>query len=136
MALYTEEEKTLLNYFRMYPEIIPNILEYLIETINDEIKSPVELLLLYEDNETVVIAYRTIQQIKSVLFESDEAYEHNLHADVKEIVTSYHEKISSVRDYEKRISDEVSKRTITFISEDNSLESIKKILYAICMPRS
>ena len=56
LALYTEEEKTLLNYFRMYPEIIPNILEYLIETINDEIKSPVELLLLYEDNETVVIA--------------------------------------------------------------------------------
>lgn len=76
----------------MYPEIIPNILEYLIETINDEIKSPVELLLLYEDNETVVTAYRTIQQIKSVLFESDEAYEHNLHADVKEIVPSYHEK--------------------------------------------
>ena len=131
LALYTEEEKTLLNHFRMYPEIIPNILEYLIETINDEIKSPVELLLLYEDNETVVTAYRTIQQIKSVLFESDEAYEHNLHADVKEIVTSYHEKISSVRDYEKRISDEVSKRTITFISEDNSLESIKKKYYML-----
>lgn len=97
LALYTEEEKTLLNYFRMYPEIIPNILEYLIETINDEIKSPVELLLLYEDNETVVTAYRTIQQIKSVLFESDE----------------------------------VSKRTITFISEDNSLESIKKKYYML-----
>lgn len=131
IALYTEEEKTLLNYFRMYPEIIPNILEYLIETINDEIKSPVELLLLYEDNETVVIAYRTIQQIKSVLFESDEAYEHNLHTDVKEIVPSYHEKISSVRDYEKRISDEVSKRTIAFISEDNSLESIKQKYYML-----
>lgn len=97
LALYTEEEKTLLNYFRMYPEIIPNILEYLIETINDEIKSPVELLLLYEDNETVVTAYRTIQQIKSVLFESDEA----------------------------------SKRTIIFISEDNSLESIKKKYYML-----
>lgn len=97
LALYTEEEKTLLNYFRMYPEIIPNILEYLIETINDEIKSPVELLLLYEDNETVVTAYRTIQQIKSVLFESDE----------------------------------VSKRTIIFISEDNSLESIKKKYYML-----
>lgn len=131
LALYTEEEKTLLNHFRMYPEIIPNILEYLIETINDEIKSPVELLLLYEDNETVVTAYRTIQQIKSVLFESDEAYEHNLHADVKEIVPSYHEKISSVRDYEKRISDEIIKRTITFISEDNSLESIKKKYYML-----
>lgn len=131
IALYTEEEKTLLNYFRMYPEIIPNILEYLIETINDEIKSPVELLLLYEDNETVVTAYRTIQQIKSVLFESDEAYEHNLHTDVKEIVTSYHEKISSVRDYEKRISDEVSKRTIAFISEDHSLESIKQKYYML-----
>lgn len=131
LALYTEEEKTLLNYFRMYPEIIPNILEYLIETINDEIKSPVELLLLYEDNETVVTAYRTIQQIKSVLFESDEAYEHNLHTDVKEIVPSYHEKISSVRDYEKRISDEVSKRTIAFISEDHSLESIKQKYYML-----
>lgn len=131
LALYTEEEKTLLNHFRMYPEIIPNILEYLIKTINDEIKSPVELLLLYEDNETVVTAYRTIQQIKSVLFESDEAYEHNLHADVKEIVPSYHEKISSIRDYEKRISDEISKRTIAFISEDNSLESIKKKYYML-----
>lgn len=131
ITLYKEEEKTLLNYFRMYPEIIPNILEYLIETINDEIKSPVELLLLYEDNETVVTAYRTIQQIKSVLFESDEAYEHNLHTDVKEIVPSYHEKISSVRDYEKRISDEVSKRTIAFISEDNSLESIKQKYYVL-----
>ena len=131
LALYTEEEKTLLNYFRMYPEIIPNILEYLIETINDEIKSPVELLLLYEDNETVVTAYRTIQQIKSVLFESDEAYEHNLHADVKEIVPSYHEKISSVRDYEKLLSNEISKRTISFIEDDDSKESIKQKYYMV-----
>ena len=131
LALYTEEEKTLLNHFRMYPEIIPNILEYLIETINDEIKSPVELLLLYEDNETVVIAYRTIQQIKSVLFESDEAYEHNLHADVKEIVPSYHEKISSVRDYEKLLSNEISKRTISFIEDDDSKESIEQKYYMV-----
>lgn len=131
LALYTEEEKTLLNHFRMYPEIIPNILEYLIETINDEIKSPVELLLLYEDNETVVTAYRTIQQIKSVLFESDEAYEHNLHADVKEIVPSYHEKISSVRDYEKLLSNEISKRTISFIEDDNSKESIEQKYYMV-----
>ena len=131
LALYTEEEKTLLNYFRMYPEIIPNILEYLIETINDEIKSPVELLLLYEDNETVVTAYRTIQQIKSILFESDEAYEHNLHADVKEIVPSYHEKISSVRDYEKLLSNEISKRTISFIEDDDSKESIKQKYYMV-----
>lgn len=131
LALYTEEEKTLLNHFRMYPEIIPNILEYLIETINDEIKSPVELLLLYEDNETVVTAYRTIQQIKSVLFESDEAYEDNLHADVKEIVPSYHEKISSVRDYEKLLSNEISKRTISFIEDDNSKESIEQKYYMV-----
>ena len=131
LALYTEEEKALLNYFRMYPEIIPNILEYLIETINDEIKSPVELLLLYEDNETVVTAYRTIQQIKSVLFESDEAYEHNLHADVKEIVPSYHEKISSVRDYEKLLSNEISKRTISFIEDDDSKESIEQKYYMV-----
>lgn len=131
LALYTEEEKTLLNHFRMYPEIIPNILEYLIETINDEIKSPVELLLLYEDNETVVTAYRTIQQIKSVLFESDEAYEHNLHADVKEIVPSYHEKISSVRDYEKLLSNEISKRTISFIEDDDSKESIEQKYYMV-----
>lgn len=131
LALYTEEEKTLLNHFRMYPEIIPNILEYLIETINDEIKSPVELLLLYEDNETVVTAYRTIQQIKSVLFESDEAYEHNLHADVKEIVPSCHEKISSVRDYEKLLSNEISKRTISFIEDDNSKESIEQKYYMV-----
>lgn len=131
LALYTEEEKTLLNHFRMYPEIIPNILEYLIETINDEIKSPVELLLLYEDNETVVTTYRTIQQIKSVLFESDEAYEHNLHADVKEIVPSYHEKISSVRDYEKLLSNEISKRTISFIEDDNSKESIEQKYYMV-----
>lgn len=131
LALYTEEEKTLLNHFRMYPEIIPNILEYLIETINDEIKSPVELLLLYKDNETVVTAYRTIQQIKSILFESDEAYEHNLHADVKEIVPSYHEKISSVRDYEKLLSNEISKRTISFIEDDNSKESIKQKYYMV-----
>lgn len=131
LALYTEEEKTLLNHFRMYPEIIPNILEYLIETINDEIKSPVELLLLYEDNETVVTAYRTIQQIKSVLFESDEAYENNLHADVKEIVPSYHEKISSVRDYEKLLSNEISKRTISFIEDDDSKESIEQKYYMV-----
>lgn len=131
LALYTEEEKTLLNHFRMYPEIIPNILEYLIETINDEIKSPVELLLLYQDNETVVTAYRTIQQIKSVLFESDEAYEHNLHADVKEIVPSYHEKISSVRDYEKLLSNEISKRTISFIEDDDSKESIEQKYYMV-----
>lgn len=131
LALYTEEEKTLLNHFRMYPEIIPNILEYLIETINDEIKSPVELLLLYEDNETVVTAYRTIQQIKSVLFESDEAYEHNLHADVKEIVPSYHEKISSVRDYEKLLSNEISKRTISFIEDDDLKESIEQKYYMV-----
>lgn len=131
LALYTEEEKTLLNHLRMYPEIIPNILEYLIETINDEIKSPVELLLLYEDNETVVTAYRTIQQIKSVLFESDEAYEHNLHADVKEIVPSYHEKISSVRDYEKLLSNEISKRTISFIEDDDSKESIEQKYYMV-----
>lgn len=131
LALYTEEEKTLLNHFRMYPEIIPNILEYLIETINDEIKSPVELLLLYEDNETVVTAYRTIQQIKSILFESDEAYEHNLHADVKEIVPSYHEKISSVRDYEKLLSNEISKRTISFIEDDDSKESIEQKYYMV-----
>ena len=131
LALYTEEEKTLLNHFRMYPEIIPNILEYLIETINDEIKSPVELLLLYEDNETVVTAYRTIQQIKSVLFESDEAYEDNLHADVKEIVPSYHEKISSVRDYEKLLSNEISKRTISFIEDDDSKESIEQKYYMV-----
>ena len=131
LALYTEEEKTLLNHFRMYPEIIPNILEYLIETINDEIKSPVELLLLYEDNETVVTAYRTIQQIKSVLFESDEAYEHNLHADVKEIVPSYHEKISSVRDYEKLLSNEINKRTISFIEDDDSKESIEQKYYMV-----
>lgn len=131
LALYTEEEKTLLNHFRMYPEIIPNILEYLIETINDEIKSPVELLLLYEDNETVVTAYRTIQQIKSVLFESDEAYEHNLHADVKEIVPSYHEKISSVREYEKLLSNEISKRTISFIEDDDSKESIEQKYYMV-----
>lgn len=131
LALYTEEEKTLLNHFRMHPEIIPNILEYLIETINDEIKSPVELLLLYEDNETVVTAYRTIQQIKSVLFESDEAYEHNLHADVKEIVPSYHEKISSVRDYEKLLSNEISKRTISFIEDDDSKESIEQKYYMV-----
>lgn len=131
LALYTEEEKTLLNHFRMYPEIIPNILEYLIETINDEIKSPVELLLLYKDNETVVTAYRTIQQIKSVLFESDEAYEHNLHADVKEIVPSYHEKISSVRDYEKLLSNEISKRTISFIEDDDSKESIEQKYYMV-----
>lgn len=131
LALYTEEEKTLLNHFRMYPEIIPNILEYLIETINDEIKSPVELLLLYEDNETVVTAYRTIQQIKSVLFESDEAYEHNLHADIKEIVPSYHEKISSVRDYEKLLSNEISKRTISFIEDDDSKESIEQKYYMV-----
>lgn len=131
LALYTEEEKTLLNHFRMYPEIIPNILEYLIETINDEIKSPVELILLYEDNETVVTAYRTIQQIKSVLFESDEAYEHNLHADVKEIVPSYHEKISSVRDYEKLLSNEISKRTISFIEDDDSKESIEQKYYMV-----
>lgn len=131
LALYTEEEKTLLNHFRMYPEIIPNILEYLIETINDEIKSPVELLLLYKDNETVVTAYRTIQQIKSVLFESDEAYEDNLHADVKEIVPSYHEKISSVRDYEKLLSNEISKRTISFIEDDDSKESIEQKYYMV-----
>lgn len=131
LALYTEEEKTLLNHFRMYPEIISNILEYLIETINDEIKSPVELLLLYEDNETVVTAYRTIQQIKSVLFESDEAYEDNLHADVKEIVPSYHEKISSVRDYEKLLSNEISKRTISFIEDDDSKESIEQKYYMV-----
>lgn len=131
LALYTEEEKTLLNHFRMYPEIIPNILEYLIETINDEIKSPVELILLYEDNETVVTAYRTIQQIKSVLFESDEAYEDNLHADVKEIVPSYHEKISSVRDYEKLLSNEISKRTISFIEDDDSKESIEQKYYMV-----
>lgn len=131
LALYTEEEKTLLNHFRIYPEIIPNILEYLIETINDEIKSPVELLLLYKDNETVVTAYRTIQQIKSVLFESDEAYEHNLHADVKEIVPSYHEKISSVRDYEKLLSNEISKRTISFIEDDDSKESIEQKYYMV-----
>ena len=131
LALYTEEEKTLLNHFRMYPEIIPNILEYLIETINDEIKSPVELILLYEDNETVVTAYRTIQQIKSVLFESDEAYEHNLHADIKEIVPSYHEKISSVRDYEKLLSNEISKRTISFIEDDDSKESIEQKYYMV-----
>lgn len=131
LALYTEEEKTLLNHFRMYPEIIPNILEYLIETINDEIKSPVELILVYQDNETVVTAYRTIQQIKSILFESDEAYEHNLHADVKEIVPSYHEKISSVRDYEKLLSNEISKRTISFIEDDNSKESIEQKYYMV-----
>ena len=131
LALYTEEEKTLLNYFRMYPEIIPNILEYLIETINDEIKSPVELLLLYEDNETVVTAYRTIQQIKSVLFESDEAYENNLHADVKEIVPDYHKKISSIKDYEKLLSNEISKRTISFIEDDDSKESIEQKYYMV-----
>lgn len=131
LALYTEEEKTLLNHFRMYPEIIPNILEYLIETINDEIKSPVELILLYEDNETVVTAYHTFQQIKSVLFESDEAYEHNLHADIKEIVPSYHEKISSVRDYEKLLSNEISKRTISFIEDDDSKESIEQKYYMV-----
>ena len=131
LALYTEEEKNLLNHFRMYPEIIPNILEYLIETINDEIKSPVELILVYEDNETVVTAYRTIQQIKSILFESDEAYEHNLHADVKEIVPSYHEKISSVRDYEKLLSNEISKRTISFIEDDDSKESIEQKYYMV-----
>ena len=131
LALYTEEEKTLLNHFRMYPEIIPNILEYLIETINDEIKSPVELILVYQDNEKVVTAYRTIQQIKSILFESDEAYEHNLHADVKEIVPSYHEKISSVRDYEKLLSNEISKRTISFIEDDDSKESIEQKYYMV-----
>lgn len=131
LALYTEEEKTLLNHFRMYPEIIPNVLEYLIETINDEIKSPVELILVYQDNEKVVTAYRTIQQIKSVLFESDEAYEHNLHADVKEIVPSYHEKISSVRDYEKLLSNEISKRTISFIEDDDSKESIEQKYYMV-----
>lgn len=131
LALYTEEEKTLLNHFRMYPEIIPNILEYLTKTINDEIKSPVELLLLYEDNETVVTAYRTIQQIKSVLFESDEAYEHNLHADVKEIVPDYHKKISSIKDYEKLLSNEISKRTISFIEDDDSKESIEQKYYMV-----
>lgn len=131
LALYTEEEKTLLNHFRMYPEIIPNVLEYLIETINDEIKSPVELILVYQDNEKVVTAYRTIQQIKSILFESDEAYEHNLHADVKEIVPSYHEKISSVRDYEKLLSNEISKRTISFIEDDDSKESIEQKYYMV-----
>lgn len=131
LALYNDEEKTLLNYFRMYPEIIPNIIEYLIETINDELKSPVELILVYGENETVVTAYRTLQLIKNILFENDEAYEHNLDKDVKEIVPSYHKKISSLRDFEKRISDEISKRTISFIEEEDTKESIKQKYYLL-----
>lgn len=131
LALYQEEEKELMNYFRMYPEIIPNVLEYLFETINDDIKSPVELILVYLDNETVVSAYRTIQIMKDVLFENDEAFEHNLHTDVKEIVSNYHKKLSSIRDYEKRISNEISKRTISFIEEDDSEETIKQKYYMV-----
>lgn len=131
LALYTEEEKTLLNHFRMYPEIIPNILEYLIETINDEIKSPVELILVYQDNEKVVSTYRTIQLIKDALFEKDESFEFNLDRIIKEIVPDYHEKISSVRDYERLLSNEISKRTISFIEDDDSKESIEQKYYMV-----
>ncbi|UKI28356.1 MAG: hypothetical protein L6V78_05345 [Clostridium sp.] len=121
LALYQEEEKALIDYFRMYSIIIPNVLEYLIETINDEIKSPVELILVYQNNEKVVSTYRTIQLLKDALFEKDESFEFNLDRIIKEIVPDYHKKISSIKDYEKNfLSNEISKRTISFIEDDDS----------------
>lgn len=131
LAIYLDEEKTLVDYFKMYPEIIPNVLEYLIETINDEISSPVELILLYADNDTVLTTYRTLQLIKEALLENDEAYEHNLDESIKEIVSDYHKKSSSIRDYDKRLSDEINKRIISFIEEENTSESIKQKYYML-----
>lgn len=131
LALYQEEEKALIDYFRMYSIIIPNVLEYLIETINDEIKSPVELILVYQNNEKVVSTYRTIQLIKDALFEKDESFEFNLDRIIKEIVPDYHKKISSIKDYEKLLSNEISKRTISFIEDDDSKESIEQKYYMI-----
>lgn len=131
LALYQEEEKALIDYFRMYSIIIPNVLEYLIETINDEIKSPVELILVYQNNEKVVSTYRTIQLIKDVLFEKDESFEFNLDRIIKEIVPDYHKKISSIKDYEKLLSNEISKRTISFIEDDDSKESIEQKYYMV-----
>lgn len=131
LALYQEEEKALIDYFRMYSIIIPNVLEYLIETINDEIKSPVELILVYQNNEKVVSTYRTIQLIKDALFEKDESFEFNLDRIIKEIVPDYHKKISSIKDYEKLLSNEISKRTISFIEDDDSKESIEQKYYMV-----
>lgn len=131
LALYQEEEKALIDYFRMYSIIIPNILEYLIETINDEIKSPVELILVYQNNEKVVSTYRIIQLLKDALFEKDESFEFNLDRIIKEIVPDYHKKISSIKDYEKLLSNEISKRTISFIEDDDSKESIEQKYYMI-----
>lgn len=131
LALYQEEEKALIDYFRMYSIIIPNVLEYLIETINDEIKSPVELILVYQNNEKVVSTYRTIQLIKDTLFEKDESFEFNLDRIIKEIVPDYHKKISSIKDYEKLLSNEISKRTISFIEDDDSKESIEQKYYMV-----
>lgn len=131
LALYQEEEKALIDYFRMYSIIIPNVLEYLIETINDEIKSPVELILVYQNNEKVVSTYRTIQLLKDALFEKDESFEFNLDRIIKEIVPDYHKKISSIKDYEKLLSNEISKRTISFIEDDDSKESIEQKYYMI-----
>lgn len=131
LALYQEEEKALIDYFRMYSIIIPNVLEYLIETINDEIKSPVELILVYQNNEKVVSTYRIIQLIKDALFEKDESFEFNLDRIIKEIVPDYHKKISSIKDYEKLLSNEISKRTISFIEDDDSKESIEQKYYMI-----
>lgn len=131
LALYQEEEKALIDYFRMYSIIIPNVLEYLIETINDEIKSPVELILVYKNNEKVVSTYRIIQLLKDALFEKDESFEFNLDRIIKEIVPDYHKKISSIKDYEKLLSNEISKRTISFIEDDDSKESIEQKYYMI-----
>ena len=131
LALYQEEEKALIDYFRMYSIIIPNVLEYLIETINDEIKSPVELILVYKNNEKVVSTYRIIQLIKDALFEKDESFEFNLDRIIKEIVPDYHKKISSIKDYEKLLSNEISKRTISFIEDDDSKESIEQKYYMV-----
>ena len=131
LALYQEEEKALIDYFRMYSIIIPNVLEYLIETINDEIKSPVELILVYQNSEKVVSTYRTIQLLKDALFEKDESFEFNLDRIIKEIVPDYHKKISSIKDYEKLLSNEISKRTISFIEDDDSKESIEQKYYMV-----
>ena len=131
LALYQEEEKALIDYFKMYSIIIPNVLEYLIETINDEIKSPVELILVYQNSEKVVSTYRTIQLLKDALFEKDESFEFNLDRIIKEIVPDYHRKISSIKDYEKLLSNEISKRTISFIEDDDSKESIEQKYYMV-----
>lgn len=129
LVLYKEQEEAYLNYFRKNRTIIPNVIEYLIDTINDSIPSPVKLILTYVDNEDVVFSYRALQLLKNVLFESDKAFESNLDDDIKEIVPDYHQKITSVKDYERRLSNEANKRIISFLNEKNDKETIKQKYY-------